>query len=83
MFYQTGFNFDGRSAIIRSQQTHLTRALCYAMMNATNTTICLFNSGAIRVDDQLMGIITQYDILRCLPFPTSVITVRVKWFNTC
>ncbi|UJR33451.1 hypothetical protein I4U23_020896 [Adineta vaga] len=73
-----GFNFDGRSAIIRSQQTHLTRALCYAMMNVTNTEVCAFNSGAIRVDDQLMGTITQYDILRCLPFATNIITIRIN-----
>ncbi|CAF0753263.1 unnamed protein product [Adineta ricciae] len=73
-----GFNFDGRSAIIRSQQTHLTRALCYSMMNATKTNVCVLNSGAIRVDDQLMGTITQYDILRCLPFPTNLITVNIN-----
>jgi 2',3'-cyclic-nucleotide 2'-phosphodiesterase (5'-nucleotidase family) len=48
------------------------------MMNATNTTICVFNSGAIRLDDQLMGVITQYDILRCLPFSSSVITMRLN-----
>jgi hypothetical protein len=48
------------------------------MMNATNTTICVFNSGAIRLDDQLMGTITEYDILRCLPFAASLITVRIN-----
>jgi len=48
------------------------------MMNATNTTICVFNAGAIRLDDQLMGTITQYDILRCLPFPTNITTLRVN-----
>ncbi|CAF3497477.1 unnamed protein product [Rotaria socialis] len=72
-----GLNFDGRSTVIRSQQTHLTNALCNAMMNAANTTICVFNAGAIRLDDQLMGTITQYDILRCLPFPTNIISLRV------
>lgn len=73
-----GLNFDGRSAVIRSQQTYLTRALCNAMMNVTNTTICVFNSGAIRLDDQLMGTITEYDILRCLPFPTNIISLRIN-----
>lgn len=47
-------------------------------MSAANTTICVFNAGAIRLDDQLMGTITQYDILRCLPFSTNVTTVRVN-----
>jgi hypothetical protein len=73
-----GESFDGRSAVIRSQQTFLTRALCNAMMSAANTTICVFNAGAIRLDDQLMGTITQYDILRCLPFPTNVTSLRVN-----
>ncbi|CAF1077333.1 unnamed protein product, partial [Rotaria sordida] len=73
-----GLNFDGRSAVIRAQQTHLTTALCNAMMDATNTTICVFNAGAIRVDDQLMGIITQYDVLRCLPFSANLISLRVN-----
>lgn len=72
-----GLNFDGRSAVIRSQQTHLTRALCNAMMAAAETSICVFNSGAIRIDDQLMETITEYDILRCLPFAADVIIVRV------
>jgi 5'-nucleotidase len=73
-----GLYLDGRSAVIRSQQTHLTRALCRAMMDETNTTVCVLNAGAIRLDDQLMGTITQYDILRCLPFPTNIISLRVN-----
>ena len=47
-------------------------------MEATNTRICVFNSGAIRIDDQLMGTITQYDILRCLPFAADLVTIRVN-----
>jgi len=47
-------------------------------MDATNTTICVFNSGAVRLDDQLMGTISEYDILRCLPFITNLITIQVN-----
>lgn len=47
-------------------------------MDVTNTTICVFNAGAVRLDDQLTGTITQYDILRCLPFPTNIISLRVN-----
>jgi 2',3'-cyclic-nucleotide 2'-phosphodiesterase (5'-nucleotidase family) len=47
-------------------------------MEATNTTICVFNAGAIRLDDQLMGTITEYDILRCLPFPTNIVSLRLN-----
>lgn len=45
-------------------------------MFATNTNVSIINSGAIRIDDQLMGIITEYDILRCLPFPADLITIK-------
>jgi 2',3'-cyclic-nucleotide 2'-phosphodiesterase (5'-nucleotidase family) len=48
------------------------------MMDVTETTICVFNSGAIRLDDQLFGIITQYDILRCLPFIANLTKIRVN-----
>lgn len=73
-----GTSFDGRSSIIRAQQTHLTKALCRAMMATANVSVCIFNSGAIRIDDQLFGIITEYDILRCLPFAADVITVTAS-----
>jgi 2',3'-cyclic-nucleotide 2'-phosphodiesterase (5'-nucleotidase family) len=73
-----GMSFDGRSATVRSQQTHLTRALCQAMMDVANTSVCVFNSGAIRIDDQLMDTITEYDILRCLPFAADIISVKVS-----
>ena len=71
-------NFDGRSAIIRAQQSHLTQALCRSMMDVTGASICVFNSGAIRIDDQLMDIITEYDILRCLPFVAEIISVKTS-----
>ena len=71
-------SFDGRSAVIRAQQTYLTQALCKAMMDVANTSVCVFNSGAIRIDDQLMDTITEYDILRCLPFAADIISVKVN-----
>lgn len=48
------------------------------MMVAANASVCLLNSGAIRLDDQLMGTITEYDILRCLPFAANITVVRVN-----
>ncbi len=48
------------------------------MMKVTNTTVYVFNAGAIRLDDQLMGTITQYDIVRCLPFSPDIITLPVN-----
>ncbi|CAF1367573.1 unnamed protein product [Rotaria sp. Silwood1] len=68
-----GFCFDGRSAVIRSQQTYLTSALCNARMDAANTTTCVFNVGAICVK----SMITQYDVLSCLPFSANITSLRV------
>ena len=48
------------------------------MMDAANTTVCVLNAGAIRLDDQLMGTITEYDILRCLPYATDIVSLRVN-----
>ncbi|CAF1065298.1 unnamed protein product, partial [Didymodactylos carnosus] len=69
--------FDGRSTVIRSQQSLLTEVLCKAMLLSSGGSVCVFNSGAIRLDDTISGVITQYDILRCLPFAPEVIKLNV------
>src|SRR5205814_5225936 len=38
----------------------------------------IFNSGSIRLDDKLMGEVTQYDIIRTLPFGGKIIDVELK-----
>jgi 2',3'-cyclic-nucleotide 2'-phosphodiesterase (5'-nucleotidase family) len=38
----------------------------------------VFNSGAIRIDDFLYGKITQYDIIRVLPFGGKIIQAEMK-----
>jgi 5'-nucleotidase len=59
---------DGRESSIRngSYQPH---PLVTSAVTATapRSELTIFNSGSIRVDDQLMGPITQYDVLRTLP----------------
>jgi 2',3'-cyclic-nucleotide 2'-phosphodiesterase (5'-nucleotidase family) len=50
------------------------------MIKATESnrpTIGIFNNGAIRIDDILRETITQYDILRTLPFPNYILTLLV------
>ncbi|CAF1225124.1 unnamed protein product [Adineta ricciae] len=66
-----GVNLDGRSEAIRSSQTLLSDTVCKSMMYATSmyrSTISIFNSGAIRIDDILRDTIIGYDVLRVLPF---------------
>jgi 5'-nucleotidase len=75
-----GIELDGRSESVRSSQTLLSDAICDSMIKATSssgTTIAVFNSGAIRIDDILFGTITQYDILRVLPFVNYILALSV------
>jgi 5'-nucleotidase len=66
---------DGREAIVRSESTRLTDLIAEAMRHEANTTISVFNAGSIRIDDVLLpaGAITQYDVIRVLPFGGAVV----------
>ncbi|CAF1348585.1 unnamed protein product [Didymodactylos carnosus] len=75
-----GVELDGRSESVRSANTVLTDLICESMIEATalsGTTIGVFNSGAIRVDDVLRNTIDQYDILRTLPFADYILALSV------
>ncbi|WP_019989685.1 bifunctional metallophosphatase/5'-nucleotidase [Rudanella lutea] len=61
--------WDGREAAVRRQATAMTDAIAQAMRAAYPTAdVALFNGGSIRIDDVVRGNITQYDIVRMLPF---------------
>jgi 2',3'-cyclic-nucleotide 2'-phosphodiesterase (5'-nucleotidase family) len=81
IFQKSGFNpneviatlseaLDGREASLRFQQVNIGKLVTESMLAvAKNKTDCaFFNSGAIRIDDQIGGKITQADILRMMPF---------------
>ncbi len=70
---------DGRESSIRYRQTNMGAAIGQAMLAvATKATIAIFNSGSIRLDDELKGTITQYDIIRTLPFGGKLLEVELK-----
>lgn len=70
---------DGLESSIRSQQTNLGLLIAQAMRAASpNTQAAFYNSGSVRIDDKIVGTVTQYDILRSLPFGGKVISVRMK-----
>lgn len=89
-FQETGFHpenivttlaepLDGRESSIRFRQTNLGTAICNGMIAAAkNAKIAVFNSGAIRLDDELRGAITEYDIIRTLPFGGKIVEVEMK-----
>lgn len=65
----TGDSLDGRETETRSGSTNLTTLIPLAMAEACPGSVAaILNAGSIRVDDILYPPITQYDILRTLPF---------------
>ena len=76
---QTGEPLDGMEAYIRTQQTNFTKLIVSAMEKASPAAdVCIINSGSIRVDDILQMPVTQYDVIRSLPFGGSIMEVDMK-----
>lgn len=75
----SGEALDGRETEIRSKSTNLSRLITDAMAFACpQADVVLFNAGSIRVDDLLQPPLTQYDILRTLPFGGGIREVDMK-----
>ncbi|MEM8601726.1 MAG: bifunctional metallophosphatase/5'-nucleotidase, partial [Bacteroidota bacterium] len=68
---------DGREISVRFRPTSLTDLIAEAMLaEAPDAQLAVFNGGSIRIDDMLSpGPITQYDIIRVLPFGGEILTV--------
>ena len=74
-----GEPLDGRELVIRSQPTNLGKLITSAMMFASpHADLAIMNSGSIRVDDILQLPISEYDIIRTLPFGGSIREVDIK-----
>lgn len=74
-----GEPLDGREADVRSRPTDLTRLIVSAMQYAApQADAVIMNSGSIRVDDVLPMPITQYDIIRTLPFGGGIREADMK-----
>ena len=69
---------DGREAAVRNGPTALTALITEAMRRETGAPIAIFNGGSIRLDDVLPpGPVTQYDVIRVLPFGGKVLKVTM------
>ena len=76
---EEGEPLDGREEMIRSGKTNLTRIAVSAMEKAAPTAdVVLLNSGSIRVDDVLQMPITEYDIIRTLPYGGAIMEVDMR-----
>lgn len=71
---------DGREATVRNRPGRLTDLITEAMARAAGEVdVVLFNSGSVRIDDVLpAGPITEYDVIRVLPFGGNVVSVQMK-----
>ncbi len=71
---------DGREASVRNRATELTDLVARAFLaDAQGSELAVYNSGSIRIDDVLPpGPITQYDVIRILPFGGKVLTADIK-----
>jgi 2',3'-cyclic-nucleotide 2'-phosphodiesterase (5'-nucleotidase family) len=75
----TGEPLNGLETAVRSGSTNLTRLVVAAAADAVpEAQVVLVNAGSIRVDDMLPPPITQYDILRSLPFGGSIKQADMK-----
>lgn len=70
---------EGREAFIRNEPTNLGMLIAEAFAREAGAVdLALFNSGSVRIDDVLPpGPVTQYDVIRVLPFGGEVLTVEV------
>ncbi|MEO1075923.1 MAG: bifunctional metallophosphatase/5'-nucleotidase [Bacteroidota bacterium] len=71
---------DGREISVRFRPTSLTDLIAEAMLaEVPDAQLAVFNGGSIRIDDMLSpGPITQYDIIRVLPFGGEILTVVMQ-----
>lgn len=75
----SGEPLDGRESEIRSHPTNLTKMIVASIAETVpNADIVIMNSGSIRVDDILQAPITEYDILRTLPFGGGIREADMK-----
>jgi 5'-nucleotidase len=69
---------DGRESVVRNREGTLTQMIANAMQHEAGADIGIFNGGSIRIDDVLPpGPITEYDIIRILPFGGNVLKVEM------
>ena len=70
---------DGMEKHIRTRQTNLGLALAKGMYEAAGDVDCaIINGGSVRIDDLLSGRITEFDLIRALPFGGGVLKVDMR-----
>ncbi|MEZ5056048.1 MAG: bifunctional metallophosphatase/5'-nucleotidase [Saprospiraceae bacterium] len=80
IIYRTNVPLDGRESSVRNKQTNLGELLAKSMIQSVSKPVkaAFFNSGGIRIDDQLSGDVTAIDIFRVLPYGGELFVVDMK-----
>ena len=74
-----GEPYEGRETEVRTRATNLTRLIISSIKDAApQADIVVINGGSIRVDDVVQLPVTQYDILRSLPFGGAISEADMK-----
>ena len=69
---------DGREAVVRNREGKLTQIIANAMQHEAAADLGIFNGGSVRIDDVLQaGPVTEYDVIRVLPFGGKVLKVSM------
>lgn len=76
----TTITLDGLESSVRNKPTLLTDLIARGILReVTGAELAIFNSGSIRIDDTLPpGIVTQYDIIRVLPFGGKILAAEIE-----
>ncbi len=70
---------DGREVNLRTRQTNMGEAVAHAIFNAKpGLDLGIVNSGSIRFDDVLEGQVTEFDIVRAMPYGGPVVIATMK-----
>ncbi|MGE5657373.1 MAG: bifunctional metallophosphatase/5'-nucleotidase [Actinomycetota bacterium] len=77
---ETTLTLDGLETSVRNQSTTLTELIAQAMLTEVpEAELAILNGGAIRIDDTIPpGKITQYDVIRMLPFGGKIVSVEMR-----
>jgi 5'-nucleotidase len=76
---EKGDALEARETFIRRSPTNFSRLIVNAMEQAAPTAnIAIINSGSIRLDDVLQPPVSQYDIIRSLPFGGGITEADMK-----
>lgn len=76
---QSGETLDARETSVRSGKTNFTKLVVASMEKAApEAQAAIVNSGSIRLDDVLAAPVTQFDIIRSMPFGGSIMEADMK-----